>query len=126
MPGTSAPETRQNDRRILSEATVNTATQLGLTNAELGEVLGLSQSTVSRMRRGSYYLDPATKSWDAALLLVRLYRSLGAIVAGDPEVARQWLANPNADLGETPKTLIQQIQGLVHVVDYLDAHRAVV
>lgn len=116
----------EDDRRILTEATVNAAQRLGLTNTELARVIGASNSTVSRMRQGTYKLDPDTKAWEAGLLLVRLYRSLGANVGSDTRSIRQWLTNPNTDLGATPKDLIRGIQGLVQVVDYLDAHRAVV
>ncbi|MFP4695580.1 antitoxin Xre/MbcA/ParS toxin-binding domain-containing protein [Thiohalospira sp.] len=122
----TAPNSTQEDRRVLTEAAVNTARQLGLSNAELAQVLGVSQSSTSRMRQGHYLLEPGSKSWEAALLLVRLYRSLGAILAGDETAMRQWLDNPNRDLGDAPRDLIRTTSGLVHVVDYLDAHRAVV
>ena len=126
MAAPTAPDVSLDDRRILTEATVNAADYLGLSNPELGKVIGVSASTISRMRHGTYFLDPNNKSWEAALLLVRLYRSLGSIVAGDPEVIRQWLTNPNTDLHGIPKELIKDLPGLVRVVDYLDAHRAVV
>ena len=46
--------------------------------------------------------------------------------AGDREVARQWLANKNTALGGEPIQLLQTISGLVNVIQYLDARRAVV
>ena len=126
MPLASAPDSTKEDRRILTEASLNAGGQLGLTNDDLARILGVSPSTVSRMRQGRYLLGPGSKSWEAALLLVRLYRSLGAILAGDQAVMRQWLDNLNRDLGDAPRNLIRTTSGLVHVVDYLDAHRAVV
>jgi hypothetical protein len=123
---TPAPQQTESDRRILTEATVNAADLLGLTNARLAEVIGLSGSTVSRMKRGQYLLDPGGKEWELGLLLVRLYRSLGAICAGDEAVMRQWLENRNRDLRAVPAEAIRRVEGLVEVVDYLDAHRAVV
>lgn len=116
----------QDDRRILTEATVNAATMLGLTNARLAEVIGVSGSTVSRMKHGSYRLDPADKAWELSLLLVRLFRSLAAICASDETVMRQWMAHENQALQGIPSEQIRRVDGLVEVVDYLDAQRAVV
>lgn len=112
------------DRRILTEATANTAKLLGLNNNRLANVIGVSPSTVSRMRRGDYCLDPNDKSWELSLLLVRLFRSLGAIAADDERVIQQWMMHYNRDLNGIPAEQIETVDGLVEVVDYLDAHRA--
>jgi hypothetical protein len=60
------------------------------------------------------------------LLFVRLYRSLDAITGGDDDVARSWLHNDNSALGGVPLNLVQSVPGLVNVIAYLDARRAVV
>lgn len=57
--------------------------------------------------------------------MLRLFRSLDAIVGGDIAVARAWLRNPNLGLGATPIALIETVMGLVNVVAYLDHRRAV-
>lgn len=121
-----AVEADAEDRRILGAAVVAAAEALGLTSGRLARVLGVSAATVSRLRRGSYRLNPAGKEWELALLLVRLYRSLDAICAGDETVMRQWMNHRNQDLGSVPRERIETIAGLVAVLDYLDAQRAVV
>src|SRR5690606_26789386 len=55
-----------------------------------------------------------------ALLLLRLYRSLDALVGGSAESARVWLRSENFHLGGIPAERIRTIQGLVDVVAYLD------
>lgn len=112
------------DAAVVSKAAFAAAARLGLPNAVLARVIGLSESSVSRMGAGAYRLRPADKAFDLALLFVRLFRSLDAIVHGDEAVARAWLRNPNDALGAPPITLIQSVPGLVHVVGYLDARRA--
>jgi hypothetical protein len=89
-------------------------------------IVGLSEATVSRMGSGRYMLAPNDKPFELSLLLVRLYRSLDAITGGDDAVARAWLRSENTALGAPPLTLMQTIQGLVNVIAYLDARRAIV
>jgi uncharacterized protein (DUF2384 family) len=78
------------------------------------------------MGSGTFTLTPGEKPFELAVLFIRLYRALDAIVHGDDEVARAWLANPSTALGGSPLTLIQSVTGLVHAVAYLDARRALV
>ena len=127
MPSAKAravPRTHQ--AAILTKATLNAATRLGLTNKLLATVIGVSEATVSRMRNGDYTLQPEQKQFELAVLFVRLYRSLDAIVGGDDEVAGAWLKNRNAVLDAEPLALIQTAPGLMNVIQYLDARRAVV
>lgn len=88
--------------------------------------MGLSEATVSRMGSGAYTLRPDDKSFELSVLFVRLYRSLDAITGGDDAVARAWLRNDNTALGGKPLSLVQSVQGLVNVIAYLDARRALV
>lgn len=108
---------------VLSKALVRTAEQLGLSQARLAKVLGVSTATASRLVAGRYRLQRESKEWDFAVLLVRLFRSLDSIV-GTQEAARTWLNNENLALSGMPIELIQHTEGLVRVVQYLDASRA--
>ncbi len=77
------------------------------------------------MRNGSFALDRNSgKSFELAALFIRLYRSLDAIVGGDEAVAKAWLKNENTALHSRPIDLIQKVQGLLDVIQYLDARRA--
>ena len=111
---------------VLTRATLRAASRLGLTNRLLAAVIGVSEATVSRMRSGDYTLQRGQKPFELAVLFVRLYRSLDAIVGGDDAVAAAWLRNRNNALGAEPLALIQSVPGLVNVIQYLDARRAVV
>jgi hypothetical protein len=109
----------------ITKAILRAAGRLGLSNKIVASILGLSEATVSRMGSGGYALRPAEKAFELSVLFVRLYRSLDAMTGGDDVVARTWLRNDNTALGGTPLTLVQSIQGLVNVIAYLDARRAV-
>lgn len=113
--------------QVLSKAVVNTATYLAIPKSRLAVILGVSGATVSRLYADGYRLSPDRKEWDFAVLLVRLFRSLDSIVGGSVDDARKWLASENMALaGKKPAELIESTEGLVRVVTYLDACRAVI
>lgn len=111
---------------VVTKAALRAADLLGVSNKVLARIVGLSEASVSRMGSGTFTLTPGEKPFELAVLFIRFYRALDAIVHGDDGVARAWMANPNAGLGGTPLTLIQSVSGLVHAVAYLDARRALV
>jgi Antitoxin Xre/MbcA/ParS C-terminal toxin-binding domain/Antitoxin Xre-like helix-turn-helix domain len=110
--------------RALTKATIRAADKLELTNRTLGVIIGLSEPSISRMKRGDFKLERGQKSFELSVLFVRLYRSLDAIVSGDEQVAKAWLRNSNTALRGVPAELIQSISGLVNVIQYLDSRRA--
>lgn len=114
------------DAAVVTKGVVRAADLLGLPNRALASVLGLSEATISRMASGSYRLQPHQKPFELAVLFLRLFRGLDAIVGGDTAVARAWLRSDNTALGAAPIGLIESVSGLVMVVGYLDARRAAV
>ncbi len=108
---------------ILSKAFLRASERLGLTQKDQARILGLSAASLSRLARGAREVDVDGKEGELALLLVRLYRSLDALIGGDEAKNREWLHSENHHLGGKPSELIRSIQGLVHVVEYLDAMR---
>jgi hypothetical protein len=107
---------------VLTRATLRAARLLGLTDAALAEVLGVSGASISRLGAGRRAIAPSAKEGQLAILFLRSYRSLDALL-GDPGRARAWLHAPNAHLGGVPADLIRSVEGLVHVAQYLDAMR---
>ena len=107
---------------VLTRALLSAANRLGLRNNRLAEVIGTSEATISRLSAGRS-IDPASKQGELALLFVRLYRSLDALVGGDDAQARAWLHAENSHLGGVPAEQIQRVEGLVDVIQYLDGMR---
>ena len=110
---------------VLSKALARAAERLDVSKSLLAKVLGVSPPTVTRLYSGNYLLDQNRKEWDFALLFVRVFRSLDSIV-GDEASARKWLASDNRGLNGKPIELIRSTEGLVRVVQYLDASRGLV
>ena len=109
---------------VVTRAALAASERLGLSARVLARVLGLSEPTISRMKRGDHLLDEASKPFELAVLLIRAFRALDAITGGDEAVARAWIGAPNLALGAAPLLLIQTVPGLVDVTAYLDARRA--
>lgn len=126
MPTLSDVRAEPAEAEVVTKAAVRAADLLGLSNKVLANVLGVSEATVSRMKRDGYVLRQGQKSFELAVLFLRLYRSVDAIVGGDDAIAGSWLRNENTVLGEKPILLMQSIAGLLHVIAYLDARRAVI
>lgn len=123
MPATYAAPAPHARARILAKATMRAAALLGLSQAELAPILGVSRATVSRIAAGAHTLAPEQKAWELAALFVRLFRSLDALVGSNEAQARAWLDSENSALGAVPRNLIATAEGLVRVVQYLDAAR---
>jgi hypothetical protein len=111
---------------VVTKAVVRAADRLDMRARVLATVIGVSEATVSRMKRGEFKLEPGTKPFELGVLFVRLFRSLDAIVGGDDAVAAAWLANLNTALDARPVDKLQSVSGLVDVLTYLDARRALV
>jgi hypothetical protein len=117
------PESKPEPRRVLTGAVLRASALLEITQSTLGQILGLSPSTVSRMAHGSYALDEQKKEWELGALFVRLFRSLDAVIGSNDTAARAWLNGENSALIGRPIDLIRTTEGLVRVVQYLDAAR---
>jgi hypothetical protein len=116
------PSARPDPAPVLAKAVLSAAGRLGLRNRQLAAIIGSSEASVSRLQHGRG-LDPETKEGGLALLFLRLYRSLDALVGGDDDKARRWLNSENTHLGGVPAERIHRVEGLVDVVQYLDAMR---
>jgi uncharacterized protein (DUF2384 family) len=110
-------------RLVLTTAVLRACALLEITQSSLSQILGVSASTVSRMANGTYTLDDQKKEWELGALFVRLFRSLDAVIGSNDSAARQWLAGDNSGLKGRPIDLIRSTEGLVRVVQYLDAAR---
>ena len=106
---------------VLAKALLNTREQLGLTQQELADIIGVHRTAISRWADSG--LRPQSKTGELALLLIRVYRALFALFGGNLQDMRHFLRTENRHLAGVPLVLMGQVQGLVHVVEYLDAIR---
>ena len=67
---------------VATKAALRAAALLGISNKVLARVVGLSEASVSRMGSGAFTLTPGEKPFELAVLFIRFYRALDAIVHG--------------------------------------------
>ena len=121
-----SPEYAPKESGVITKATIRAAERLGIKANALSKIVGVSEPTISRMRKGEYVLEPGQKAFELAILFVRFYRSLDAIVGGDDGVAADWIKNKNTGLDGIPLELIQTVSGLTNVIEYINSRRAIV
>ncbi|MFN3879862.1 MAG: antitoxin Xre/MbcA/ParS toxin-binding domain-containing protein [Nitrincola lacisaponensis] len=107
---------------VLSKAVLNAARQLTLRQDELGRVLGVHRTAITRLKQ-NLDLQPQSKQGELALLLIRVARALYALAGGNDAWIRHFMRSPNSLTGGVPAEQIQTIQGLVRVLTCLDAIR---
>ncbi|WP_062057953.1 MbcA/ParS/Xre antitoxin family protein [Cellvibrio sp. OA-2007] len=107
---------------VLAKAVLNAAEQLGLKQSELAAVLGIHRTAVSRLKQNPA-LDPKSKQGELALLLIRIARALFTLTGGDRDWIKHFMHNPNQVTGGVPAQQIESIQGLMQVLNFVDALR---
>ncbi|MFO1417870.1 MAG: MbcA/ParS/Xre antitoxin family protein [Methylotetracoccus sp.] len=104
--------------QILSKALAAAGEALGLSQSELAEAIGRDRSSI--YRKG---INPHSKPGEAALLVIRVYRALFALVGGDVAQMRHWMHTANRHTRGVPAEQLRSTEGLVDLVHYLDALR---
>jgi hypothetical protein len=109
---------------VLKKAVFKAANLWGLNHKELGKIIGASESTVSRLNAdGEKGINPDSKEGELALLFLRVFRALDAFLGNAIENEKKWLYANNRALNGVPIERMKTIDGLVAVVNYLDAIR---
>lgn len=105
---------------VLTKATLNAARLLGLSNAELAQVLRTSAASVSRLGSATRLIDPEGYEGKCALMLVKIFRALDLLVGGDAEARMAWMGAHNKALRGVPHERILDVEGIVFTLNYLN------
>lgn len=107
---------------VLAKAVLKAATELGLNQADLAAVLGVHRTAISRLKRNPS-LDPDSKQGELALMLIRVARALFALTGGDEDWIRHFMRTSNKVTGGVPAEQVKTVEGLVTVLQFVDAIR---
>ena len=105
---------------VLRRALQSAGEELGLSAQETARAIGKSRTFFEQARAQSR-IDPHTRQMIA--LVLRLHRSLSALVGDDTELMRHWIDTANRHTGGIPRQQLQDPEQLVELVQYLDAMR---
>ena len=109
---------------VVTTALLRAAARLQVPQKAVARIIGVSEATVSRLQSGRAVLAPEDKAFELAVLFIRVFRSLDAVLGGDDAAGRAWLRSANLALGDVPLARLQTVTGLVDVLAYLDSRRA--
>lgn len=109
-----------NEPQLLRKALQRAGEELGLSAQETAQAIGKSR-TFFEQGRSHTRIDLHTQRMIA--LVLRLHRSLSALVGDDTELMRHWLTTPNRHTRGIPRQQLQDPEQLVELVQYLDAMR---
>lgn len=115
-------DSKPSPETVVAKAVLNAAKQLDLSDADLGAVIGIDRSGVSRIRT-QLILDPKSKKGELALLLIRISRALYALTNGDKEWMVHFMKSHNKVTGGIPAEQVKTISGLMAVLQFVDAIR---
>ncbi len=112
----------KSEQKVVAKAFLRAAQSLGLNGSEMSKIIGVSESSISRMRDGALIKDG--KWMELALAFIRAYRSLDAVAGPDRGNMVAWFGSANHHLSGIPRELVLHSQGLFDVARYLDGMRA--
>ena len=107
---------------VLAKALVNLKETWGLTGVELAAIVGVDKSVISRLDETRVF-HPDKKPGQLALMLIRVYRSLGAFLGDRMALQKEWLRSEHKVFNQTPIEAMKTPEGLAPVVMYLDSMR---
>jgi len=117
---TNAAASGLNESLVLRKALQRAGEELGLSAQESAQAIGKSRTFFEQARAQSR-IDRHTQRMIA--LVLRLHRSLSALVGDDTELMRHWINTANRHTGGIPRQQLQDPEQLVELVHYLDAMR---
>lgn len=117
------PQIASDKSQTLTKALLRMASFWKLSGKDLSEIIGISESSATRLHQNKKMIAPNSKEGELAILLLRIYRSLNALVGNHHDKAYAWLHSHNTYFKNKPIHLMKTVQGLVLVLNYLDAMR---
>ena len=108
---------------MLTKAVVRAAALLELTQKELAGILGLSEATVSRLFAGRYLLARRARRNGSSRACSCACSARSTRCGATARKRAPGSRAPNLALAAAPRELLGSVEGLVRVVDYLDAAR---
>lgn len=103
---------------VLAKALLRASAQLSLTESELAGTLDISSGDLTCLKN-EITLDPASKTGELAMLVIRIAQSLFDLEGGNQSGMKEFMRNENRLAGGVPADQIEQAEGLRTVAEAL-------
>jgi DNA-binding XRE family transcriptional regulator len=110
--------------QVLTKGALRAGELLGLTSAELAQVLHLDAQAISALEAGVEHQRADMPTGQRAIKLIKIHQALTANVGLAEETAKRWMASHNTALLGTPASLMQTEEGMRAVLAYLQSMEA--
>lgn len=107
---------------VLAKAFFNMGKQFNFTQTQLATILGISEPTINRLGT-QLGIDPTSKQGEIALLFINLFSALYDLTGGDSDWIQHFLKSKNRVTGGVPMEQIENVRGLVSVLQFVEAIR---
>jgi hypothetical protein len=111
------------EREVLRKALLKACQILEITSQEFADLIGIRGASYSRFignAQDEYFIDPNSKTGEIAIMFLKIYKSLFALLGGDAKSCSIWLRSMNKSLGYIPIKLMSSVQGMANVLYYLE------
>lgn len=105
---------------VVRKAVCRMADRVRLRGKDLAEILGVSPSYVSKMRKATAAPAVHSHPFENALLLIRTLDALWSFIA-DEQGVNSYLYNPHQALGQIPIEKMKHPEGLVDMTRYVES-----
>ncbi len=104
---------------VVTKALMNVGRDLNISPDVLASIVGKNRSSLYRPTG----IKANSKSGELALVMIRCYRALFALMGGNYAAMQHWFNTYNNHTGGVPIEQAQKLEGLMSVSRYLDAIR---
>ncbi len=104
---------------VLTKSFLEACHSLGLDRSSVLRCLGMPEATLKRYESQERFLQPESREWELAAMLVTIHRFASSLVGNDPVLLKSWASTYNRALKSTPIEALASAQGLVAVCVYL-------
>jgi len=100
---------------VLSKAVLKAGENLGLSCLEITKIIGCNVDILE-----SYGVNPGSTEGQKALILIRIYEGLFALVGDDTSQINHWMHSKIKSLNGIPADLVSEPHGLERIIGYID------
>lgn len=111
---------------VLAKALFRAADRLGVDDASLASIIGVSDAMILGYQQGAMTIDPSAPEGKQAVLLIGVLVALDVLVGAEEKQRTAWMNGYNVALDGVPMQVIQQPGGLESTLSYLDSLAATI